>query len=141
MIEPLFLNESRLEVSNEMVTAVRRIGGRTRSYPWLVQAQRSNNGWKDYWSSLEQSKERWSTLKRDFPDRWRQFLVESIRPQRGLPPWFSGTITRMVMYLIYFDHREEAHAVCTQIVDTVFEIVSAQALPIPDWIEQGTSNQ
>ena len=139
-LEPYFLQNDRLAVSNETVSTVRKIGGRERSYDWLVRAQRSNSGWRDYQSNFDQAKERWDILKKDFPGRWRNFLVESIRPQRGFSPWFGVTTTRMVIYLIDFDRREEARAVTMRLVDTVCEVVSGQYLPMPEWTGQGTNS-
>ena len=53
-IEPHLLGDARLKVSNRAVDAARKIGGRTKSYGWLVRAQRSNNGWFEYWTDLDE---------------------------------------------------------------------------------------
>ena len=130
-VKPYFLADGPVRVSNQVVAVVRGVAGRTQSYAWLVQAQRSNNGWLEYFSRSEETKERWCSVKRDFPDSWHDFLVKSIRPPRGLPPLFGMTIARLVEYLLYFERRDDAYAVTCQLVETIGDLVSGQELPIP----------
>ena len=133
-VKPYFLADGPVRVSNQAVAVVRMIVGRTQSYAWLVHAQRSNIGWLEYYSHCEETKERWCAVKRDFPDRWHDFLVKSIRPPRGLSPHFGLTIARLVEYLLYFERRNDAYAVTCQLVETIGDLVSGQELPIPHWI-------
>ena len=135
-VEPYFLEDDRLRVNSEAVAAVRKIGGRTRSYAWLVRSQRSNNGWYEYWTNSEEAKERWRSVKRDFPDHWHSFLVNSIRPPLGFSPHFGMTIVRLVEYLLFFERCDDAYAVASRLVDTVGELVSGQELPIPHWTDR-----
>ena len=132
-VEPYFLEDDFLRVSNQAVEAVRKIAGRTRSYTWLVLAHRSNNGWFEYWSPFKEAKERWELVRRDFPDNWHRFLVETIKPLRGFTPHFGLTIARLVEYLAYFEQWNHANATTSRLVDTVAELVSGQELPIPPW--------
>ena len=132
-LEPYFLGDARLKVSNPAVDAVRKIGGRTRSYGWLVRAQRSNNGWFEYWTDPDEVRSRWRSVMSDFPDRWHDFLTESIRPPLGFSPHFGMTIARLVEYLLLFERSGHAHAVAYQLVDTIGDLVSGQELPIPEW--------
>ena len=125
--------DGSLEVSKQAVEAVRKISGRTRSYDWLLRAQRSNNGWHEYMTRSEDVKERWDSVKRDFPDRWHHFLRESIRPPRGFSPYFGLTIARVVEYLVHFNRWDDAYAVTSQLVDSIRDLVSGQELPIPQW--------
>ena len=134
-VEPYFLGDERLRVTNEAVGAVKRIGGRTRSYFWLVRAQRSNNGWSQYWTNNEDTKERWSLVKCDFPDRWHTFLTESILPPPGFSPHFGMTLARLVEYLLYFGRCGDANAVASQLAETIRDLVSGQEIPTPNWIE------
>ncbi|MDE0529106.1 MAG: ATP-binding protein [Truepera sp.] len=134
-----FFNDERLHVSNEMVAAVRTTVGRTCSYEWLVRAQRTNSGWNEYLASIEQTKERWESVQRDFPERWHQFLVGSIRPSPGLSPHFGSTVARIVEYLVFMGRIEEASLATSQIVETVGGLVSGQQLPIPDWVRQSSA--
>lgn len=133
-VKPYLLADGPVRVSNQAVAVVRRTVGRSQSYAWLVQAQRSNNGWLEYYSRSEETKERWCSVKHDFPDSWHDFLAKSIRLPRGLPPLFGMTIARLVEYLLYFERRDDAYAVTCQLVETIGDLVSAQELPIPPWI-------
>ena len=132
-IEPHLLGDAHLRVSNRAVDAARKIGGRTRSYAWLVRAQRSNNGWFEYWTDPGEVRLRWGSVLSDFPDRWHDFLIESIRPPLGFSPHFGMTIARLVEYLFLFERSADAHAVAYQLVDTIGDLVSGQELPIPEW--------
>ncbi|MYB42507.1 MAG: ATP-binding protein [Chloroflexi bacterium] len=138
--ELYFFGDDRLSVSNQTVAAARRIGGRSGSYRWLVRAQQTNNGWREYWTSFEDAKERWRWVKRDFPSRWRDFLTESLRPLPGVQPHFGMTIARIVEYLIYFERWQDAAAVTSQLVATLRDQVSGQALPMPDWAEHSAES-
>lgn len=137
-LEPYLLGDARLKVSNPTVDAARKIGGRTRSYSWLIRAQRSNNGWFEYLTEADEVRSRWRSVMSDFPDRWHDFLTESIRPPLGLSPHFGMTIARLVEYLLLFGHSADAHAVAYQFVDTIGDLVSGQELPTPEWTRQTT---
>ena len=133
-VEPYFFENDWLPVTNEMVALVRKIRGRRRSYAWIVQAQRVNHGWSDYWTRLEESNVRWEWVRQDFPDCWHGFLVESMQPPRGFSPVFGTTMGRLVQYLVHFARCAEAAAVTSQLVETVEGLVSGQELPVPSWI-------
>ena len=135
-VEPYFEDDDRLRVSNQAVAAVTKIAGTGRSYRWLVWAQRTNLGWYEYWTSEAETEERWELVKRDFPDRWHDFLAESVRPVPGIPPHFGPTVARIVRYLVRFERLEEARAATSQIVATVHGLVSGQALPVPEWAQR-----
>ena len=135
-VEPYFMEDDRLKISNSAVTAVRKIGGRKRSYRWLVEAQRRSGGWHHYASRIDEARDRWNSVKEDFPDRWLQFLKESIRPSKGYHTYFGTTTPRIVEYLIYFDRLDEASAMTCQLVETIEGLVSGQNLPIPKWADQ-----
>ena len=139
-VEPYFMNDDRLEISNAAVTAVRRTAGRTRSYRWLAEAQRRRGGWHYYSSREDEVRARWESVKDDFPDRWLQFLKESIRPSRRFHTYFGTTVPRIVEYLIYFDRLDDAHAMTWQLVETIEELVSGQKLPIPEWTNRVDDN-
>ena len=129
-----FFDDDRLRMSNQAVAAARAIGGRTRSYSWLVRSQQTNNGWHGYWTSSADARERWDFLKQDSPERWRDFFIESIKPLPGAPVQFGITVARIIEYLIYFDRWDDALAVLSQCVVTVTDQLSGQALPTPGWV-------
>ena len=136
--ESYMVGDERLMVSNVAVAAATRIGGRTGSYKWLVRAQRSNNGWIEYWTDREEAKERWRSVKRDFPDKWHDFLTKSIRPPAGFTAHYGMTIARLVEYLLLFGRCDDASTVAYQLVESIGDLVSGQKLPVPDWIEENS---
>ena len=131
--ECYILGNDRIRISNETVLAARNVGGLSRSYPWLVRAQRSNRGWMEYWSSYDETKERWRMLKRDFPEKWHGFLLESIRPMRRNSHWFGGTVAHLIEYLVFMRQVDDARAATTQLVETICQLTSGQGLPSPEW--------
>ena len=135
--EQHYLVDDRLVVDNQTVLVVKRIGGLSRSYDWLVRAQQSNYGWMPRWTSHEETKNRWSMLKRDFPEAWHDFLIRSIKPKRGHSHWFVGTFAHLIEYLVFLDREEDARAAANQLVETISGLVSGQDLPVPDWADQG----
>ena len=140
-VEPYLLNDDRLQVSNEVVRAARRIVGSTQSYKWLVKAHRSNHGWHEHWTSAEEARERWRWLKRDFPGRQHEFLVATISPDRGFSWHFGMTVARLAEYLGYFNRWEDACATARQLVDTVGGLVSGQQLPVSPWAVSDSKDQ
>ncbi len=139
--EAYFMEDDRLDISNELVSVVRKIGGVSRSYKWLVRAQRSNNGWYEYWTSPGEVRERWDWVRRDFPERWHDFLRESIRPRREFSGYFGPTVPRLVEYLILFGRSSDACLTVSQLLDSIRELVSGQELPIPQWARQLAEEQ
>ncbi len=127
------LGNERIRISNETVFAARNLGGLSASYPWLVRAQQSNWGWLEYWSSFDETKERWRILKKDFPEMWHDFAVKSIRPWIGDSLWFGGTVAHLVEYLVFMGQVDDARAVTTQLVATICQLTSGQQLPSPEW--------
>ena len=121
--ESHYLSDDRLSVDNRMVMAVMRIGGKSRSYPWLVRAQQSNRGWMQYWSSFEETLDRWNMLKKNFPNKWDAFLIDSIRPFHGYSHSFSGSFAHLIEYLVHLDRTEDAQAATTQLAEAISGLV------------------
>ena len=126
------LGNDRIRISNETVLAARNVGGLSRSYPWLVRSQQSNRGWLEYWSSYDETKERWRTLQRDFPETSHGFLLESIRPMRGNSHWFGGTLAHLIEYLVFMRQVDDARAATSQLVETICQLTSGQGLQSPE---------
>lgn len=139
--EAYFMEDDRLDISNGVVSVVRKIGGVSRSYNWLVRAQRSNNGWYEYWTSPEEVRERWGWVHRDFPELWHDFLRESIRPRREFSGYFGPTVPRLVEYLILFGRSSDACSTVSQLLDSIRNLVSGQELPTPQWARQLAEEQ
>ena len=133
-VRPYLLENDQIRVSNEAVVAAKQVVGRTQSFDWLVKANRSNHGWHEHWTDVGKAKERWSWVKRDFPDRWHEFLIASIPPNSGFSWYFGMTVARVAEYLGYLDQWEDSCAVALQLVETVAGLTSGQLLAMPSWI-------
>ena len=140
-VRPYLIDDHQFRVSNEAVIAAKQIVGRTQNFAWLVKANRSNRGWYEHWTDIGEARKRWYWLKRDFPDRWHEFLIASIPPDPGFSWHFGMTVARLAEYLGYFDHWEDSYAVARQLVDTVVELTSGQELPMPSWIGPDSEDQ
>ena len=140
-VRPYLLDDHRFRVSNEAVIAAKQVVGRTQSFAWLVKANRSNRGWYEHWTDIGEARERWDWLKRDFPDRWHEFLIASIPPDPGFSWHFGMTVARLAEYLGYFDHWEDSCAVARQLVETVVGLTNGQLLPMPSWIVLDSEDQ
>ena len=136
VVEPYILEDERFSVSNDVLVAVRNVGGRSRSFRWLVKAQRTNSGWMMFWSSFDETRERWDMLKNDYPEKWHDFLLESIKPTLGSSHWFGGIIAHLIEYLIYVGRIEDARATTNQLVETISQLTSGQDLPSPEWTKK-----
>ena len=131
--ENYVLGDDRFSVTNDALVAVRNVGGRSRSFRWLVKAQKSNLGWMENWSSFDETRQRWDMLKNDFPGKWHDFLLASIEPMRERSHWFGGTLAHLVEYLVYVGRIEDARKATNQLVETVSQMTSGQNLPSPQW--------
>ena len=130
---PHLLDDDPFQVTNSAATAAMRIVGRTKGYDWLVKANRSNHGWHEHWTSVEETRERWRWLKHDFPNRRHQFLLDSIEPRPGFSWHFGMTVTRLAEYLGHFHQWDAARAIATQLVGTVAALACGQTLTVPQW--------
>ena len=140
-VRSYLLDGDRFRVSNEAIRAVKQIVGRTRSYDWLVKANRSNRGWQEHSTDIDEARELWRWLKHDFPDRQHEFLMASIPPLPGFSWHFGLTAARLVEYLAFFDDWDDACAVARQLVETVTGLACGQQLAVPSWIDMDGEGQ
>ena len=140
-VRSYLLDGDRFHVSNEAISAVKQIVGRTRSYDWLVKANRSNRGWQEHSTDIDEARELWRWLKHDFPDRQHEFLMASMPPLPGFSWHFGLTAARLVEYLAYFDDWDDACAVARQLVETVTGLACGQQLAVPSWIDMDGEGQ
>ena len=86
-----------------------------------------------FWSSFDETRERWDMLKNDYPEKWHEFLLESIKPTLGSSHWFGGNIAHLIEYLAYVGRIEDARATTNQLIETIGQLTSGQDLPTPEW--------
>lgn len=107
--------------------------GKDKAYPWLIQAQKSDNGWYRYFTREENAKRRWRIIKEYYPDKWFDFIQKTFS---------TGSLAfyRLISYLLYFDQEEMAKTVLNRIVTCVLDYVSPGNFPRPGWISDEQQN-
>lgn len=110
--------------------------GKDQAYPWLVKALIERYGWNPYWTSREISVNRWQTIKRHYPDRWFDFIRDTLEPMFKEPWKYMSTnmFVRLVEYCFYMEKPELAKNVSRQAVASTLELISPLTLPIPEWL-------
>lgn len=110
--------------------------GRLAAYPWLVKAHREEYGWDQYYSSKERAVQRWEILRRDYPNRWFDFVIDTIGSDVG-EPWqrvhVQHAIARLVEYFLFMGRTEIAVHIAGQAVKSNLDLVSPLDLPQPEW--------
>ena len=126
-------------VENLLWKGYREQVGREAAFPWLVAAQR-HGGWSERISERVESEERWRMVAHDYPDRWFEFLRESLleRAREGVPDETAvghWTWPRVVAFLVVQGQQELAERCVQAVVDIALDLVSAGDLgPEPSWV-------
>ena len=111
--------------------------GREAAFPWLVKAQKSG-GWSEWISERADSEERWRVVAQDYPDKWFEFLRESLieHEREGVPEAAvdHGAWPRIVAFLLLLGQRGLAERSVEAIVDTALDLVSGNLGPEPSWV-------
>lgn len=138
-------NDARLvmaagvELGNEdiMHDLVLQLLGRDAAYPWLVKAHKEGYGWNRYWTSKDKATRRWEVVKRHYPDKWFDFIVDTSVSDRDVP-WqrlgFYERFDRLIEYCLFMDQVELAKQITAEVLSVVFGLVSPLALPTPEWV-------
>lgn len=123
------------KVSDRMFSLSRELQGREKAYNWLIQAQIESFGWQSYWSAAEKARERWKTVKELYPERWFQFLRDTIRDRNGRDKIAigHGTIRRMVEYCLFMEQCDVARDIIERTDSLALQLVSPLNLPVPEW--------
>jgi hypothetical protein len=113
--------------------------GKAKAYPWLVKAHMTMHGWDQYFASKERATRRWEIVRKYYPDRWFQFIQDTMRSRHG-EPWRNLTcyerFVRLVGYCFFMEQSDLAKEVAEQVINSTLELVSPLKLPIPDWVNE-----
>ena len=114
---------------------VRQFEGPDAGFTLLCSAHRSSYGWSRFFADSTTAKEIFSILERDYSQRWREFIHDTLKHRRpesyGILPVPVG-----VRFLIRFGAKEEAARLCEAAVKTLEELMDELMLPSVQWIEQ-----
>jgi len=135
-------SDARLRVSDDLFNLALAHRGRSEAYRWLVRAQRDNHGWLRFFGQKEETLGRWQAVKENYPERWFDFVVDSIASGTG-EKWeqmaMREALLRLVEYFIFADRTDIAEGICDQAVCSVLDLVSPLQLPTPGWIAEAQS--
>jgi hypothetical protein len=114
---------------------VRQFEGPNAGFALLCSAHRSSYGWSRFFADSSTAKEIFSILEQDFPQRWREFIHETLKHRR---PENYGILTVPVgvRFLLRFRAKEEAGRLCEAAVKTLEELMDELPLPGVQWTEQ-----
>lgn len=112
--------------------------GKDYAYPWLIKAHLKHYGWRNYYGK-EDSICRWKIVKNIYPDRWFDFILDTLKSSSG-NPWRDvsvyNSLDRLVDYCILMEQTDLAKQITERAIASTLELVSPLKLPIPEWINQ-----
>ncbi len=116
----------------------RKREGRSRAYVWLVRAMVESRGWDRWWSSDDRFRARVRAVAQEYPEKWREFIVETSRtePLGDLEDnGISVGLSRLVYFLVEVGEDELAKRCAMEMVEVFRNEVSEQPLVDPDWAQ------
>ncbi|MYD45833.1 MAG: ATP-binding protein [Gammaproteobacteria bacterium] len=112
--------------------------GRSNAYPWLIRSMKVNIGWNKWWSSEEEFKKRVKAIEKDYPDKWRDFIVKTSRVE-PVGDIENNGITVGLSRLVYFLNAVGEHVLAKQCAMELVEVfrneVCQQPLVEPNWVQ------
>lgn len=111
--------------------------GKSEAYPWLVKAHIERAGWSRYYTDEDEAIRRWEIVKRNYPDKWLEFIKDTMKSIFGNELNFSihERVVRLVKYCIFMGQIDLAKKIAEQVVASVLELVSPIDLPMPEWLD------
>jgi hypothetical protein len=112
--------------------------GKDDAYPWLI---KSSSGlldiWSYYWLSEEQSIKQMDMVKKYYPSKWLDFILETIKSPYG-EPWYRLNIynrfQRLIIYCIMFGQSKIAEDILHKAINFAIDLTSALKLSTPEWV-------
>ena len=128
------LADSGHDVRNgDLITNLaKRYYGPTEAYRWIVAANQDEMEWSQFFTRKGPALARWTAIKDCYPDRWLQFIQDTITRSRN-EPWSSITVhsyvLRLVEYCIMLGHTDQALNIAEKVLATIHELTSPAPLP------------
>ncbi|XUX00066.1 MAG: hypothetical protein TUN42_09245 [Dehalogenimonas sp.] len=133
------LADSGCDVRNGdlMATLAKRFYGLGEAYPWIERANRDEFGWSEFFTKKEFAQARWEEIKRNYPDRWLQFIRHTINHSQ-IDNWqdvsIQSSVQRLVEYCIFLGHVDRAREIAEATLTGIHELTSSVQFTFPDWI-------
>jgi hypothetical protein len=128
---------AHLGSADPLYALARTARGRNAAYPWFVRAYREGWYWETFGTSEETAEQRWATVQRDYPERWLNFLRDTLLGP-DTTPWAGvavrAKLPRLVRYLIRLGQPELAAEVTERSVRMTLELVSPAPADLPGWV-------
>jgi hypothetical protein len=122
---------------DELFELQRELEGTAAAYITLVEGFRSDRGWTHYWSDADRAKRHREQVLRYYPDKKRQFLIDTLRRDVARDDHQLGlgalSWVRLIEYFIECGETEMARRLAKQAVASACELVSPLLLPVPSW--------
>jgi hypothetical protein len=127
---------------DRMFELAMRLHGRERAYPWLIKAHREQRGWNRYYTSKEKAHRRWQHIERLYPQKWFDFVKQTLQKENGGAPWQdlyldSGSAARIIEFCVRLNKTEVARDVTNRLVEGSLRLVEGLPLSKPLWTNEG----
>ena len=112
--------------------------GRSRAYVWLVRSMVETRGWVRWWSSDERFRGRVRAFAQEYPEKWREFIVQTSRTEPLVDHEDNGIsvgLSRLVYFLVAVGENDLAKRCAMEMVEVFRNEVSEQPLVDPDWAQ------
>jgi hypothetical protein len=132
------LADSGYDVRNGdlMASLAKRFYGVVETYRWVVLANRDEMGWSQFFTKKEFAQARWEEIKRSYPDRWLQFIQDTIT-RTQVDQWHDvsaqNNVLRLVEYCIALGHDDKAREIAEKTLATIHTLTSVVQFDSPDW--------
>jgi hypothetical protein len=110
--------------------------GKDKAYSWLVKANIERAGWSRNYTSEEEAVRRWQIVKDKYPDKWFDFIKDTMKSIYGDEFDFSvhERIIRLVKYCAFFNKQELVNSITEHLIDSILDFVSPVEFTQPDWV-------
>jgi hypothetical protein len=114
--------------------------GKDNAYPWLIKANSGRHDvWSYNWIGEEQSIKQLEMVKKYYPSKWLDFIVETIKSPSG-EPWSRLNIynrfPRLISYCILLGQTGVAEAITQIVIKFAIDLISPQKMSVPGWVNK-----
>ena len=114
--------------------------GKDNAYPWLIKANiGSHDVWSYNWIGEEMSVKQMEMVKKYYPSKWLDFILETIKSPSG-EPWSRLNIynqfPRLISYCILLGQTGVAEDITQIVINFVIDLISPLKLSLPEWVNK-----
>jgi len=114
--------------------------GKDNAYPWLIKANiGSHDVWSYNWIGEEMSVKQMEMVKKYYPSKWLDFILETIKSPSG-EPWSRLNIynqfPRLISYCILLGQTGVAEDITQIVINFVIDLISPLKQSLPEWVNK-----